>query len=93
MVAAAHPMHGAVLRAAGSAKKVLGWEHGERFARGREQVRAVTTRMRSGGEMGITRRTVAATKGSLLPSPASGRSCFGRWERDAGQNRVPPPPP
>src|SRR5690348_14006618 len=46
---------------------------------------------RSAGMSGESRRTVAARSASSATAP-SGKSCFGRSARDAGQNRVPAPP-
>ena len=84
-------MHGAVLRGAGSQRICERGTPGTALAVASARCSPVTTTTRSSVTSGASRRTVAARRVSSLP-PASGRSCFGRSEREAGQNLVPAPP-
>ena len=83
-------MQGAVLRGTGSASTLAAGTSGKvvRVLACRRAPVAMYTR--SGGTSGARRRTVAASNASS--PPASGKSCFGRVSRDAGQNLVPDPP-
>ena len=91
MVMAAQPMHGAVLRGAGSDRKFASGSVGERCPHGVGQV--------PGGDHHHPLRRAdgqdspnAGRNEGLARLPARGRSCLGRALREAGQNRVPAPP-
>ena len=90
MVAAAQPMQGAVLRGTGSTRKFFARQLGQRRRRRLDEVRAGGTRIRS--QLPTSGRTRRAVSRIIDPRTQSGRSCFGRVERDAGQKRVPAPP-
>src|SRR5215831_10949435 len=91
IVALAQPMHGAVLRATGSAITCAGETPGSAASVASTRLVPVEIHTRSRGTSGAMRRTVAAMSGSS-ERPASGKSCFGVWRREAGQKRVPEPP-